>query len=305
MSRLPPLPEFARLSDRVWRVMGLNPGRWTLQGTNTYLVGRGARKVLIDCGAGRPEYLPLLIQSLKTISEDCFISDIYLSHCHSDHWGGVEQILTSPLSKPNVHKFPLPPGGKDETSFMGSFPWSLVKLTPLEDNQIIKVDPNTTLHVLHTPGHANDHCAFWFEEEQSIFTADCILGHGSVIFSDLSEYMASLKKMEALVPKRLYPGHGTMIENGPAKIKEYINVRKQREDQIVRIMHSDTKKQSWTIGDLVQAIYGFEGDMMMEYTVSLHLTKLEKDGRVVQSREANDADSDIKNVQWLYTGSLL
>ncbi|OAD74932.1 hypothetical protein PHYBLDRAFT_13358, partial [Phycomyces blakesleeanus NRRL 1555(-)] len=244
MSRLPPLPEFARLSDRVWRVMGLNPGRWTLQGTNTYLVGRGARKVLIDCGAGRPEYLPLLIQSLKTISEDCFISDIYLSHCHSDHWGGVEQILTSPLSKPNVHKFPLPPGGKDETSFMGSFPWSLVKLTPLEDNQIIKVDPNTTLHVLHTPGHANDHCAFWFEEEQSIFTADCILGHGSVIFSDLSEYMASLKKMEALVPKRLYPGHGTMIENGPAKIKEYINVRKQREDQIVRIMHSDTKKQS-------------------------------------------------------------
>ena len=47
-ARLPHLADLEDVTDRVTRVMGGNPGSMQLQGTNTYLVGTGRSKILID-----------------------------------------------------------------------------------------------------------------------------------------------------------------------------------------------------------------------------------------------------------------
>src|SRR5437899_1219081 len=59
----PDFPRTAEPTDLVARVLGLNPGMLTGPGTNTYLVGR-RRPILIDTGAGVPEYVPLFADYL-------------------------------------------------------------------------------------------------------------------------------------------------------------------------------------------------------------------------------------------------
>ena len=62
---LPDLPPIKRVSDRVVRILGMNPSEFTLQGTNTYLVGTGPSRWLIDTGEGRREYIPLLRKAME------------------------------------------------------------------------------------------------------------------------------------------------------------------------------------------------------------------------------------------------
>jgi glyoxylase-like metal-dependent hydrolase (beta-lactamase superfamily II) len=114
----------------------------------------------------------------------------------------------------------------------------------------------TTLHVLHTPGHAGDHCCFWLEEENSVFTADCILGHGSVVFNDLSAYMNSLRNLEELAPTRLYPGHGVVVEDAMNRIRQYIRHRQERESQIIELMRSQKPSHggNWSPLDIVDSL---------------------------------------------------
>ncbi|KAI9482795.1 MAG: lactamase, beta 2 [Benjaminiella poitrasii] len=277
------LPKFAQLSSRVWRILGLNPGKFTLQGTNTYLLGTGPQKILLDCGEGKPDYLPLLESSLTDINPNAYISDIIISHGHLDHWGGLPDLLKSQTLNAHepirIHKHPVPAGRN--VHYMDQFDFPSTR--ELQDDQFIAVE-GATLRVLYTPGHTADHCTFWLEEEQSLFTADCVLGQGTAVFDDLSEYIDGLQRLVQLKPQRLYPGHGPLIDaNATAKIQSYIDHRLEREQQIMHLFSSPQDNHVLSSLDIVQVLY-------KEYPESLHLSaargivlhllKLQKDGKL-------------------------
>ena len=85
---LPQLPAVAKLSPRVVRVLGQNPSAFTLQGTNTYLVGTGKRRWLVDTGEGRAQYPPLLVRAMEEEGVE-ELAGVLLTHWHNDHVGGL------------------------------------------------------------------------------------------------------------------------------------------------------------------------------------------------------------------------
>ena len=100
-------PHTSILSDKVQRVLGLNPSAFTGPGTNTYLVGTGGPDpLLIDTGAGLPEYVELLRGHLAE-QELPPLRRILLTHVHGDHIGGAADVLGLNGDIP-VHKFPWP-----------------------------------------------------------------------------------------------------------------------------------------------------------------------------------------------------
>ncbi|KAF9940859.1 hypothetical protein BGZ65_005882 [Modicella reniformis] len=265
METLEKLPNIARLSERVVRILGLNPGKFTLQGTNTYLIGKGSRKVLLDTGEGNPDYIPLLQTALDQDLKGATISRVICSHWHHDHVGGIQDVLRF-LAARNIHlsqQVQQPPG--DTLPGIYKFPDqehddSETPFQRINDQEEIQVDEQTTLITLHTPGHTADHCSFYLKEENTLFTADCVLGQGTAVFEDLSSYIKSLERQLTigssssssssfgtgqLQPSyKIYPGHGPVIEDGPTKIREYIKHRLDREKQILAVLIGGSSSSS-------------------------------------------------------------
>ncbi|KAF2176389.1 Metallo-hydrolase/oxidoreductase [Zopfia rhizophila CBS 207.26] len=259
---LVPLPEVEKLSSRVFRVLGGNPGKFTLQGTNTYIVGQGPSRLLIDTGEGKPEW----IKSLKSVLDDekITIDKAILTHWHPDHIGGVAD-LSGVSSKTEVYKNDPSKGWLD-----------------ISDGQKFETE-GATLRAFHCPGHTTDHMALILEEEDAMFTGDNVLGQGTAVFEDLATYMKSLDRMSTQFKGRAYPGHGPVIEDGPAKILEYIRHRKEREKQVLDVL-AEEKEGGWTAMNIVKIIYKDYPENLYapaEKGILQILGKLLKEGKVI------------------------
>ncbi|KAF2130106.1 Metallo-hydrolase/oxidoreductase, partial [Dothidotthia symphoricarpi CBS 119687] len=252
-------------------------------GTNTYIVGQGARRLLIDTGEGRPEW----IESLKTLleKEDIKIDKVLLSHWHPDHIQGVPDLQEySPDTR--VHK-------KDADGA-----WADIR-EHVPDARVHEEDSNgwlnisdgqrfetegATLRAFYCPGHTTDHMAFILEEEDAMFTADNVLGQGTAVFEDLATYMKSLDSMSKQFQGRAYPGHGPVIEDGPSKILEYIKHRKQREKQVLDVL-AQKREDGWISMDIVKVIYKDYPESLWlpaEKGVLQILDKLQKEGKIAR-----------------------
>ncbi|TKA56138.1 hypothetical protein B0A53_01428 [Rhodotorula sp. CCFEE 5036] len=139
MATLPELPAVTSLSKYVTRILGQNPSKFTLQGTNSYLVHHphSTRMILIDTtgpsssgplpAAARSSYLTSLRSLLAERSTPqggqggapAHVSDIILTHWHRDHVAALPDViralaLVQPRIPVRVWKFPCADEGEED-----------------------------------------------------------------------------------------------------------------------------------------------------------------------------------------------
>ncbi|KAG5943120.1 hypothetical protein E4U59_000655 [Claviceps monticola] len=249
---LPELPDVEQITPRVLRVLGQNPGKFTYQGTNTYIVGTGKHRLIVDTSGGEIEWAELLESTLSSVNIS--LSHVLLTHWHGDHTGGVPDLLRIyPHLEHDIYKNEPESGQQD-----------------IVDGQIFRVE-GATVRALHVPGHSDDHMCFILEEEQAMFTGDNILGHGTSAVEDLGTFMASMQRMLDQRCLTGYSAHGAVIADLPGKIRTELANKRRREKQILLALGRvrQRRQKSITVEDLVTEIYG---ESMDESTRTLALT---------------------------------
>lgn len=241
---------------RIERVLAPNPGPFTAEGTNTWVVGDEAEAIVIDPGPVDSSH----VTAIESTIGDRRVAAVIVTHTHSDHAPLANPLARNVSSRALGHA-PGPDFEPDERLVEGS-----------------TVDfAGSALTVLHTPGHADDHLCFRLGNV--LFTGDHIMGGSSVMVEDLGRYMASLRRLQGETFDRLYPGHGPEIDDPPAVIDWYIAHRLQREGEILAAIHAGMI----TVSDVVETVYR-EVDPSLhplaERSVRAHLRKLAEEATI-------------------------
>ncbi|KAJ1728085.1 Beta-lactamase-like protein 2 [Coemansia biformis] len=297
-----------RVAKGIVRVLGMNPGPFTLDGTNTYLVGNGERRLLVDTGDGeQPAYFDMLKECLGGSR----IDRILLTHWHADHIGGVRRLLDMPdIVAPDctVHKCPDEAVDSSEAvAAMLALAKSRNKLRSIADAEVFDAGDGLQLRALFTPGHADDHMAFTVRPpagELMLLTGDLVLGRGTTVVQDLGPYMDSLHRVLAVRPSALLPGHGPIISGGDAAhpdavrlIEGYIAHRNMRERQIAAVICGpppdappSPRNGGWRVEEVASVVYPDITDPPVvraaQNNTRLHLDKLVRDGSAKVSHAA-------------------
>lgn len=211
-----------------------NAGPFTLDGTRTYLVGRGVVAV-IDAGPALEPHLDALVEALRGTSH----FSVVVTHGHGDHAPGA-RALAARLG----------------TDLLG--PTGVEGVTrPLADGDVVPTDEGD-LVVVSTPGHARHHVGLHWPARRAFFAADLLLGKGDTVWvgeyaGSVADYLDSLQRVRELDVDVIYPAHGPALENPQQALDRFEGHRRERIRQMEVLLAA---RPGASAEALLETIYG-------------------------------------------------
>jgi glyoxylase-like metal-dependent hydrolase (beta-lactamase superfamily II) len=250
-----------------------NPGPITGEGNWTWLLP-GGLPTLIDAGTGDARHLEAVDRALGGAT----LAQVLVTHGHGDHASGAP-ALRDRFAVDTFRKLPWPL--RDEK-------WP-VRWSPLRDGDVIDAG-GTQLTALHTPGHAPDHLCFWHEESRSLFGGDLAIKGTTVwipasLDGNLAEYLASLERVLALRPARIFPAHGPVIEEPDKVLRSYLDHRRERERQVIDALRAGARTPDAIVAHVYRGLKESLVPLARESVIA-HLQKLAHDNRAVMHENA-------------------
>jgi len=287
MSRIPPKPWPTGLADPVdplvLRVLAPNASPYTFTGTQTYVVGQadGPDCAVIDPGPDEADHIAAIQAAIGERS----VSAIMCTHTHRDH-----SPAAAPLAKltgaPIVGCAPLALNSdlpRSDEAFDQEYEPDRV----LEDGEQMR-GTGWTLTAVATPGHTSNHLCFALEESRALFTGDHVMGWSTSVVvppdGDMGDYMASLEKLMARDDVVYHSAHGAAIEKPQQLVRGMMGHRRQRENQIVRLMGERAR----TAAEFIPEMYKGLDERLVgaaEMSVTAHLIDLERRGMAAKEGE--------------------
>jgi hydroxyacylglutathione hydrolase len=248
-------------------VRAFNPGPLTGGGNTTWLIP-GHVPTLIDAGTGEPEHLDALERALAGAR----LAQVLVTHSHVDHASGAAAIAER---MPHVRFLKMPWPEHDAQ-------WR-VRWESLTDGEALAAG-DTVLRAVHTPGHSPDHLCFWEQDSRLLFCGDLAWKGSTVVIppsqgGDVSAYLASLERVIQLAPLEMLPAHGPLIDHPVELLREYIEHRMLREQQVIAALRIGVTDPTQMVAKIYPSLAPPLVPVARE-SVLAHLLKLEREGLV-------------------------
>jgi glyoxylase-like metal-dependent hydrolase (beta-lactamase superfamily II) len=244
-----------------------NPGPYTLEGTNTWIVGRDPAWV-IDPGPALDAHVAAVAAE---VARRGGLGGIVLTHDHPDHAAAVDPLRERMGSGASA--------GAGRGGGASHAPVAAAR--GAVDRVVADGDRVGPLTVVATAGHAPDHLAFVLGPIG--FTGDVVLGRGSTLLipdpGALAGYLAGLRRLRAHELTVLAPGHGPLVTDPAAKLDEYVAHRLERERRVLDALARGLR----SVDELLDDAWSDAPAVLRPaaaVTLAAHLDKLADEGRL-------------------------